>query len=254
MLTQLARVEGCAAVSRRGERIIDEAETLAASSEIARARIDLERGRLRRTGGNTAAALPLFVAAFALALEADTLYVAVDAAHMAALAAPDQQGFLDWTDRGVVLAERGDPDVRYWLGPLLNNLGWHHYEAGDHEGALAAFRRALGEREQNPENRAAIEVALYAVAKTLQALGRLDEGAPMLERAVVSADGDGRPDGWICEELAETYAALGRAESARDNARRALLLLPEADPEFGPDGERAMRLSELAGNEDAEED
>ena len=76
----------------------------------------------------------------------------------------------------------------------------------------------------------------------------------MLERAVVSADGDGRPDGWICEELAETCPALGRAESARDNARRALLLLPEADPEFGPDGERAMRLRELAGDEDAEED
>ena len=48
---------------------------------------------------------------------------------MAALAAPDRDGFVAWTQRGIALAEE-QADASYWLGPLLNNLGWEHYEAG----------------------------------------------------------------------------------------------------------------------------
>ena len=57
----------------------------------------------------------------------------------------------------------------YWLGPLLNNLGWELYEAGKLDAALDTFERALEAREQEPENQAAIEIARYAVGKTLRA-------------------------------------------------------------------------------------
>ena len=60
---------------------------LAGDDERARARIDLERGRLRHSRGNREDALPLFESAFAIALEAGELFIAADAAHMAALAA-----------------------------------------------------------------------------------------------------------------------------------------------------------------------
>ena len=103
-----------------------------------------------------------------------------------------------------------DEDARYWLGPLLNNLGWEHYEAGEHGEALVAFERALAERERDPENGAAIAIARYAVAKTLRALGRPEEAVVHIESAAAS-DAD---DGWFQEELAETYAALGRNEDA----------------------------------------
>jgi tetratricopeptide (TPR) repeat protein len=251
LLTQLARVEGLRDNFEDGERLIEEAEALAGTSVVAQARIDLERGRLRRSSGNVEAALPLFVSSFALARDAGELFIAVDAAHMAALAAADREGFLDWTNRGIELSEKAEPSVRYWLGPLLNNLGWRYYDAGNHERALHAFERALEERERDPEHHVALELALYAVAKALRSLDRASEGIRLLERAVASADAEGRPDGWLHEELAETYAALGRDTEARDQAQRALPLLGEADPAFEPSGERSARLRELAGTKEA---
>lgn len=247
ILTQLARVQGLRGDFAGGERLLEQAEELAPAEDkgAARVRIDLERGRLRRSGGDGTAALPLFESAFEAAAAADEVYLAADAAHMAALVATDPGGFVAWTERGIELADSHD-DARYWLGPLLNNLGWELFDAGEHEGALDAFERALAAREQEPENRAAIEIARYAVAKTLRTLERPAEAATLLETSVAWADAEGNPDGWFHEELAESYAALGRSEEAAEHARRALALLPDADPSFGRDSERGKRLRDLA--------
>jgi hypothetical protein len=64
---------------------------------------------------------------------------------------------------------------------------------------------------------------------------------------VAWAEGEGSPDGWYHEELALEYAALDRTREAAEQARLALPLLQEADPEFREDGERAIRLRGLAG-------
>lgn len=245
VLTQLARVEGLRGDFEAGERLIHDAEALAGASAVARARIDIERGRLVRSGGDAEAALRHFESSFSTALEAGELFMAVDAAHMAALAAPDRDGFVEWTNRGIELAEDAEPSVRYWLGPLLNNLGWHYYENHEYEPALDAFERALAARERDPENRAAVELALYSVAKTLRALAHPSEALPLVERAVSSAEVDGREDGWLHEELAETYTALGREGDAREHAEKALALLPEADPEFEAGSDRAERLHRM---------
>jgi tetratricopeptide (TPR) repeat protein len=246
ILTQLARVQGLRGDFAGGERLLEEAERLVpAGGGAAWVRIDLERGRLRRSSGDGGAALPLFESAFEAAGEAGEAFLAADAAHMAALVAPDRVGFAAWTERGVELAE-SDDDARYWLGPLLNNLGWKLYEADEHEDALAAFESALEAREQEPENRSAIEIARYAVAKTLRALDRPGEAVPLLEQAVAWAESESKPDGWFHEEFAESYAGLGRADDAADHAQRALALLPDADPSFEEDGERARRMRQLA--------
>ena len=134
----------------------------------------------------------------------------------------------------------------YWLGPLLNNLGWEHSDAGDYEAALGAFERGLRVREEDPGNAAAIEIARYAVGKTLRALGRANEAIPMLEQAVAWAEAAGAPDGWFHEELAEECAAVGRTDDARSQAALAIPLLERDDPSFGDDDERSMRLRLLA--------
>jgi tetratricopeptide (TPR) repeat protein len=248
VLTQLARVQGLRGNLAAGDRLLDEAETTAADSPLARVRVLLERGRLRRSGGDSQAALPLFAAAFDLATEATEEALAADAAHMAALAAADHSELVAWTRRGVELAERAtDPDARYWLGPLLNNLGWACFAAGQYEEALEAFQRALRARERDPRRRAEIEIARYAPAKTLRVLGRPAAAAALLEEAVAWTRTVEEPDGWFHEELAEAYAALGREADARQQARLALPLLKVADTSFTDDTERASRLRALAG-------
>jgi tetratricopeptide (TPR) repeat protein len=245
VLTQLARVDGLRDRFDEGERLIEAAEALAPESAIARARIDLERGRLRRSSGDPETALPLFESAYTLALGADQRFVAADAAHMAALAAPGRDGFVEWTTRGIELAEDHD-SASYWLGPLLNNLGWEYYEAGEYDRALDAFERALAARERTPENGEPIALARYAVGKSLRALSRTEDAIPLVEQAVAWAGGEGTPDGWYHEELAEEYAAVGRSGDAREQARLALPLLLESDPSFTEDEARSARIRALA--------
>ena len=167
-LTQLARVQGLREDYDGGDRLLDE---VADDDPRVRVRVDLERGRLRRSSGDKEAALPLFEQAFTAAVEAGEDWLAGDAAHMAALAAPDRDSFALWTNRGLELAERSQA-AAYWAGPLLNNLGWEHFDAEEYEDALAVFERALVVREQDPDNAAAIELAREAVAEARKALGR----------------------------------------------------------------------------------
>jgi tetratricopeptide (TPR) repeat protein len=245
VITQLARIHGLRGDFDAGDDLIDDATLLAGTSAVARARIDLERGRLRRSSGDRESALPLFESAFAMALEAGQEFVAADAAHMAALAAPDRVGFVAWTQRGITLAEE-HADASYWLGSLLNNLGWEYYETGEYAQALDAFERALAAREQTPESPEPIALAQYAVGKALRGLDRAQEAIPLLEQAVAWANDAGRPDGWYHEELAEEYTAVGRVEEAREHASRALQLLEEDDPAFAENDDRRARLASLA--------
>ena len=245
VLTQLARVEGLRGEFDAGDKLVAEAERLADENGAAAVRVDLERGRLRRTSGDPEAALPLLESAFSRAVDAGEWYLAADAAHMAALAAPGRDGFVAWTQRGIELGEIHE-EAAYWAGPLLNNLGWEHYEAGDHTLALDAFDRALAVREGDSGNPDGIELAHYAVGKALRALGRADEAIPHLEHAVVSAQERGTRDGWYHEELALEYADTGRIDDAREHASAAIPLLERDDPSFAGDAERASRLHTLA--------
>jgi tetratricopeptide (TPR) repeat protein len=242
VLTQLARVDGLRGDFAEAERKLAEAESLAGPSVVARVRVDLERGRVLRSSGDPAPALPLFERAYEAALADGQGFIAADAAHMAALV--DPRGIEPWTQRGVDLAKSSE-DASYWLGSLLNNLGWAQYEAREYEQALSTFEQALEARERDPANREAIEIARYCVAKTLRALGRADEGVLLLEQGAGWARERGRPDGWFHEELAESYAALGRDDEAREQAGLALPLLEADDPAF--EGERAERLRSLSG-------
>jgi tetratricopeptide (TPR) repeat protein len=167
VLTQLARVQGLRDDFDACEELLQEAEPLAGDG-VARVRVDLERGRKLRSSGDGAASVPLFEFAFARASELGEFFLAGDAAHMVAIA--DESRMLEWTQRGLELAE-SEPDAAYWAGPLLNNLGWHYYEAGDYKTALDTFERALDVRKRDPSNPQAIEWAQEAVDEARKALG-----------------------------------------------------------------------------------
>lgn len=167
VLTQLARVAGLRDDFATCEALLQEAEPLAGDG-VACVRIDLERGRELRSSGDGPAAVPLFEAAFARASELREFWLAGDAAHMVAIA--DESKMAEWTERGLALAE-SEPDAAYWAGPLLNNLGGHHFDAGDYESALDVFERALEVRKRDPSNPQAIQWAQEAVDEARNALG-----------------------------------------------------------------------------------
>jgi tetratricopeptide (TPR) repeat protein len=178
VLTQLARVQGMRGKFAEGVRLIDQAQALSDGSPAVEARIQIERGRLRNSNGDPDLALPLFEAAFETAANGNEEFLAADAAHMAAIASPDREGKLEWTDRGIrVATETTDRDVAYWLGPLYNNLGWEYQDAGEYEAALDAFRKALAARERYPEMPALIQHAKEAAVEALRALGREEEAS-----------------------------------------------------------------------------
>jgi tetratricopeptide (TPR) repeat protein len=171
VLTQLARIEGLRSDFDACERLLQEAEGLAGPAAAVRVRIDLERGRKLRSSGDPADALPLFEAAFNSACDSGEYYFAGDAVHMCALAvSEDRAAMEEWTQRGLELGER-EPDASYWLGPLLNNLGWTYFDTGEHEHALELFERALEARKRDPDNQDAIAFAEEAVETARAALG-----------------------------------------------------------------------------------
>ena len=235
VLTQLARIEGLRGRFAECDELLDQAEALGG----AEARVLLERGRRERSSGRDGAGRVLFEQAFELARANGEDVLAVDAAHLVAIV----DDLETWTARGVEIASTSeDPDVRYWLGPLYNNVGWARFEAGDFAGALEAFERALASRERDDPRPYPREIARFAVGKALRAAGRADEAAAMLEQCLAWAAEAGVTDDYFHEELAEDYAALSRVADAREQAERALALLGEdADPS------RIGRLRELVG-------
>lgn len=221
LFTQLARIEGLRGDFAAGERLLAEADALGGAEGW----VSIERGRLRRSSGDGATALPLFEAAYELALAEGDGFLAADACHMAALVGDAEA----WTARGTLLCSHPDDPARYWLAPLLNNLGWSRYEAGDFDGALAVFEEALAVRSEEPDEPHEREIARYAVGKALRALGRVGEATTQLERAVAWATKAGVDTPYFHEELAECYAAAGRADEARAQAERALALFRQDD-------------------------
>lgn len=235
VLTQLARVEGLRGRYEQCDALLDQAEALGG----AEVRVLLERGRRERSSGRPGAGLAQFEQAFEQARESDEDVLAVDAAHMVAIVGDSET----WTARAVAIAASSDdPGVRYWLGPLYNNVGWSRYESHDAAGALEAFELALASRERDDPRPYAREIARYAVGKALRTLGRADEAAAALEQCLAWAAAAGVKDGYFHEELAEDYAALGRYADAREQARRALELTSDDD-----DPARVERLRDLSG-------
>ncbi|GLZ33967.1 hypothetical protein Lesp02_61550 [Lentzea sp. NBRC 105346] len=183
VLTQLGRVEGLRGAFDEGHALVDQAEDLVTADSTARVRVLLERGRLFRSAGAPEQAQPLFIAAFVLARTRGDLFLAADAAHMAALIDDPEK----WTRQGLEIAENSDNEqVRHWLGPLYNNLGWYYFENERFDEALEAFDRC-------PEG-----YAESGKAKTLKALGRPEEAAEAAQRALDLLPDDS-PDEWVDE-------------------------------------------------------
>ncbi len=245
--TQLARALGLQGRFEAGHAILDRVDTDHPAGDRIRVRARLERGRLWRSSGDVAASVAPFEGAWELARTLGEDGLAVDAAHMLAIVdAPP--GEATWHARALELADTSpDPVARGWRGSLWNNIGWARFDAGDLDGALAAFETALAARREQGKAKE-VRIAEWCVARCIRALGRPAEALALQERLAAETAAAGEPEsGFGAEEIGECLLDLGRAGEARPYLARAAELLG-ADAwlaEHEPD--RIARLKDLGG-------
>jgi tetratricopeptide (TPR) repeat protein len=185
-LTQVARALGLQEKSTEGLQVLD---GIADAGPHVRIHIALERGRLLRSTGRAAEALPHFADAERLAKKGGRDELRIDAMHMIALMA-DPQDQLAVKLAALDLAKASDDHrARDWDAPLLTNIGMTHAEAGNHEGALEKFKEALAARERIGDIET-IHVARWMVAWSLRNLGRHREALKMQHALKAELDSD----------------------------------------------------------------
>jgi tetratricopeptide (TPR) repeat protein len=209
LLTQVARALGL-----QGK--YDEATDLLASLSLDDPEVEvrglLERGRILNTRGDADTAMVLFAQAVGLAGNGRFEFLMVDAVHMSAIVAPPSEQ--DELNRQALrlASAASDPRARQWRASLLNNMGWTAFERGAYSDALSLFDDALAARVEQGKPQE-IQVARWCVARTLRALGRVDE-ALAIQRALAEEHRlAGTADQYVDEEI----EALTR-ESGENNA------------------------------------
>ena len=221
LLTQIARAQGLQRRFDEAHATLDTVEVqLGQATSRVFIRYLLERGRVYNSSRQPERAKSYFAGAWELASTAGEDILAIDAAHMLAIIASPEAS-LEWNERALELAERSSaPRALHWRGTLYNNIGWTYHGAGEYEQALATFQKATASRraEGNP---ALIRIAVWAEARTLRSLGRVEEALALQQELLREFDALGEQDGYVYEEIAECLAALGRDDEARSYFARA---------------------------------
>ena len=226
LLTQIARTQGLQQKFDEAHATLDRVEAMLGDAPLPRVRYLLERGRAFNSSKRADEACPLFIEAFELGIANGLDNLAVDAAHMIAIAVKGDES-LEWNEKGMAVAESSsDPRAKRWLGALYNNNGWFYHDAGTYERALESFEKCLAwhaERNTGDGHR----IARWSVARTLRSLGRVEEALAIQSDLAAGVDAAAKPDGYVSEELAECLLALGRGDEAAPHFRTAYELLSE---------------------------
>jgi tetratricopeptide (TPR) repeat protein len=204
ILTQIARALGLQRKFEEAHAILNDVERrLNGQTPVAAIRYHLERGRVWNSSKNKAAALPFFVHASELAINAKEDDLAVDALHMIAIAEVDPKKQMEWNLLAVKLAENSsDTEARDWLGSLYNNIGWTYHGQDQFTEALEIFKKALAFRETK-KTPAPIRVAKWCIARTYRSLNQFAD-ALKIQKAIETEENDG----YVFEELGELYLVL----------------------------------------------
>lgn len=243
LLTQIARTYSLRGRFDDAHRMLDEIQpALATAGPKVRARFLLERGRTFNSSGAPERARPLFIQAWDLARAARIDGLAVDAAHMVAITYRGTAAAVDWNRKGLALARVSeDAKARALVPAMLNNSAWDLHDMGRYAEALPLFEQALAEWRMRSRP-AQIHFARWSVARCLRSLGRFPE-ALTIQLALQKEDTERNAvDGYVLEEIAELYDALGQQEEARSYYQRAAGAL-SADEDFVRDNpDRLARL------------
>jgi tetratricopeptide (TPR) repeat protein len=197
-LTQYVRALGLQEKYDEATKILDR---LHCDAPEAATYLALERGRVLRSSGRVEESRPHFESAAALARAAGLEALNVDALHMVALAAPEEEQ-LALNEAALAVARAStDQRARDWDASLLNNIGMTYADAGDHQAALAAFEQALAARERIGDP-ATIRVARWMIGWAYRNLGRREEALEVQRALKEELDSLGDTDTYVDDELA----------------------------------------------------
>ena len=145
--TQLARSLGLQERYDEADRVL---EGIDAPVPEIRARVALERGRLRNSGGHPEDAVAFFENAAMIAEAAGEHFLLVDALHMLGIAEPERSDA--HSARALAILDALDPvsegRTQRWRVALHNNRGWALFDTGELTAALQEFEQALRDAEQ----------------------------------------------------------------------------------------------------------
>jgi len=248
-LTQIARAQGLQRKFVEAHATLDRVVPLLEErAGRVRVRYLLERGRVFNSSVDIVHARPLFLEAWDLARKLNEIRLAVDAAHMVAIVeAGDPAVALKWNLTALdYLESSDDSDAKRWRGPLYNNIGWTYFDDKQYLRALEFFERALHLRDGQGKPRP-ILIAQWSVARTLRALGRVEEALAMQKRIEQQyrANGLGE-DGFVYEELGECYLELGR-QGHEEYFAKAYALLSQDRSFAERELARLQRMKHFAG-------
>ncbi|MGG5827346.1 tetratricopeptide repeat protein [Aeromonas salmonicida] len=245
LLTQIARTHSLQRQFAEAHQLLDEIEPrLTDATPRARLRALLERGRTFNSAGDKATARTLFEQAWQLGLKSKELYLAIDAAHMIAIAAPLEEQSR-WHQLAMELAERSqDEKVRGWLASLYNNQGWTLFELGRFDEARVFQQKCLAWHEQH-NNTAKAFIARWSLARLTRAQGLHEQALADLKQLQLEMAEAGEPeDGYLFEELGENALVLD--DPAAEYFSRAWFLLSQDRWFKANEAERLARLKQLA--------
>jgi tetratricopeptide (TPR) repeat protein len=142
--TQLARALGLQKRYDEADRVL---ERIDAPVPAIRARVALERGRLRNSGGHPEDAVGFFTNAASIAEAAGLPFLQVDALHMLGIAEPARSD-AHTTAAFAALEGVADRRTQRWRVSLHSNRGWALFGDGELTAALQEFEQALRDAEQ----------------------------------------------------------------------------------------------------------
>ncbi|MDJ0972878.1 MAG: hypothetical protein QNJ98_00285 [Planctomycetota bacterium] len=250
--TQLARTLGLQKKFDAAHAVLDGVEqALTKDTPFARVRYGLERGRTLNSSKQAAKAMPLFEAAWDLAREIKAHGLAVDAAHMLGIAAPDTKGKLAWNVKAMEYAEASKaPRAMRWLGALYNNIGWTYHEAKQYEKALEVHTKGWLWRQARAPDSRSTRIAKWSVAKQLRELGRAHLALAMQRELLAVYEQLEQEDGFVYEEIGECLLLLDRKDEATPWFAKAWNQLKDMGWIRDSEPERLPRIKRLGGVKD----
>ncbi|MBH48204.1 MAG: hypothetical protein CME71_08550 [Halobacteriovorax sp.] len=216
--TQIARTYSLERKFDLAHEVLDIIEPSIQKSPIVEVRYLLERGRCFNSNNEKEKANEFFLRAWEVAKENKIDGLAVDAAHMVAIAYTDPEKQLEWNLKAMELAQSSNEErAKQWLGSLYNNLGWTFHDRKEYTKALELFQKALDFRINQKAPESNIRIARWSVARALRSLNRVDEALD-IQLMISTAE---TQDGYNFEEVGELYLLKNDQAKAKEFFKKA---------------------------------